>query len=205
MTTLYIIRHCESEANIKRILASRLDFPLSLQGKKDADEIAHNFNVRFTIDKIISSPLTRAYQTAESFAKKTNQPIEIDERLLEQELGRFAGLTYTEAEVDPHYEKDRLARWEWAPDGGGESYKMIAERVKPFLEEISKYADKKILVVTHAVTMRLLRAHIENTLPDYPEKIAHNGELWICPFNGLGGANAIESLSLVLEKNFHGE
>ena len=67
MSTLYLIRHAESEANKQRIMASRLPFPLTKDGKKDADLIATELKNSVNIDKIITSPLLRAVETAESF------------------------------------------------------------------------------------------------------------------------------------------
>jgi len=40
---LYIIRHAESEANTRNILAGRLDVPLSERGLRDADALAGAF------------------------------------------------------------------------------------------------------------------------------------------------------------------
>ena len=39
MKTIYFIRHAQSEANLKDILASRMDFPLTAKGRQDAAEI----------------------------------------------------------------------------------------------------------------------------------------------------------------------
>ncbi|MDA3809878.1 MAG: phosphoglycerate mutase family protein, partial [Spirochaetaceae bacterium] len=51
MSSLYFIRHGDSEANKKRILASRLPFPLTKEGKSDADLIASQLKEIVKIDR----------------------------------------------------------------------------------------------------------------------------------------------------------
>ena len=180
---LFFMRHGESEANREDILASRRDFPLTDRGKKDAEEIAGEFRDALGPPTlIISSPLLRARQTAEPFCRLFGLEAALEPAVTEQELGAFSGMTYAEIEKAPGYETDRTKRWDWVPRGGGESYAMIAERIKPFFlameEKAQREMDSAVLVVTHAVTLRLIRAFLEKTLPDYPREIARNGEIW---------------------------
>ena len=197
MSTLYLIRHAESEANKGRIFASRGAFPLTKAGKADADLIASELKELVKIDRIISSPLKRARQTAASFEAAYNLKAVEDDRLSEQELGKFSGLTYSGIEKYPDYEMDALKRWDWVPEGGGESYKMIAERVRSFFADMEKNSgDENILIVTHAVTFRLIRGVLENTLPLYPKAFPNNGEIWKVDFRGLGEVHPIESIML---------
>jgi broad specificity phosphatase PhoE len=207
MTTLYLMRHTESAANVRNILAGQQDFALSTDGKADAAKLAEEFSAGRQIDAIWCSPLLRAQQTAAPFVVACNAPLSLDKRLMEQNLGRFSGLSYAEAEADPAYCRDRLARWHWVPEGGGESYEMIATRVDAFLDELRKqYAsrpDATLLIVTHAVTLRLFRACIERTLPDYPEKIAANGEIWRATLSTDGSPAQIETLSFAFALRTH--
>ncbi len=193
MPTLYIVRHAQSQANAQNLLAGQDNFPLTEQGHEDALAIAQQFCAQHQPSRIISSPLLRASQTAQPFSELLNLDIEVDPRIIEQNMGKFSGMNYAEAEADPEYQTDRSARWHWIPAGGGESYEMMAERTRAFLTELLD-ATGEILVVTHAVTMRLLRANLENTLPLYPEKIAANGEVWKVEFTALNRAHVIESL-----------
>jgi len=182
MTTIFLIRHAESVANANHLLAGRLDYALTDQGKQDAALLAAELTSQYPLDRIWCSPLLRAQQTAAPFMLSANAPMRFDDRLQEQHMGRFSGLSYRDVEGDPGYCADRTARWDWAPEGGGESYRMIAERVQSFLSDLRNDCAqndlKSVLLVTHAVTLRLFRACIEGTLPAYPEKIAANGEVW---------------------------
>ena len=184
MVKLFFMRHCESLANTQNILASRIDFPLSEKGTADAKQIAGAFTRGFTIKRIISSPLIRAVKTALPFSELLKVPIETDERLVEQNLGFFSGKTYEQVDNHPEYQHDKTKRWDWIPLGNGESYRMIADRLYPFFKEFEYSASEPTLVVTHAVTMRLIRAILEGTLPRYPDTLAKNGEIWEVNFMG---------------------
>ena len=197
MVILYLIRHAESEANVKRLLASRLPFPLTEAGKAEAELIASQLKDLTPIDRIVSSPLLRAVQTAESFSKRYGVPIEEDGRLAEQDLGAFSGLSYDAVKSIPDYEQDAMARWDWVPRGGGESYRMMAARVRDFFASLETCPEgERILVVTHAVTFRLIRGLLEWTLPVYPNAFPNNGEIWKVEFRGLGKRHPIESILL---------
>ena len=201
--TLYLIRHAESEANKSRIMASRMPFPLTKAGKSDADLIASELKEIVNINRIISSPLVRAVQTAESFSKIYNIPVEEDIRLAEQELGIFSGMTYDEVKEQPTYESNPLKRWDWVPEGGGESYSMIADRIKDFFYylEDSK-TEGNILIVTHAVAFRLIQSVLEKTLPNYPKSFPNNGEIWKVEFKSLNVKHKIESILLGNSRDF---
>ncbi len=197
MSHLYFIRHAQSEANRQRIMGSRLPVSLSEEGRADAELIATRFVPTVPIHRIISSPLPRAIQTAGPFSRLYGLPIEEDERIIEQDVGVFSGMSYDMLQTFPSYEADPMARWQWIPEGGGESYEMIARRVSSFLSSLEKEPqDKNILVVTHAVALRMIRGALENTLPQYPQRFPNNGEIWATEFQGLGIAHEIESIFL---------
>jgi broad specificity phosphatase PhoE len=196
MKTIYFIRHAQSEANLKGILASRQDYPLSEEGRQEAVVIASEFKDIAKIDRIFCSPLIRAQQTAQPIAEVFGLGVETDERITEQNLGVFSGMTYAELDDCPDYMHDRSKRWEWIPEGGGESYEMIANRLEPFFQSLESLEGDRILFVTHAVTLRIIKAILEQTLPDYPRDIANNGEIWKVRFTGLGDIHGVESLFL---------
>lgn len=202
MSKLFLIRHAQSEANSNRIMASRQPFPLTAAGKADADLIASQLAESIVIDRIISSPLIRAKQTAASFSDLYKLKIEEDERISEQELGKYSGMTYDQVKEEEQYETVTSKRWDWIPEGGGESYSMIADRVQSFFNSLSPSTSEKILIVTHAVTFRLIKAILENTIPEYPESFPNNGEIWKVDFQGLGQKHNIESLLLGNSRGF---
>ncbi len=202
MHTLFFIRHAESEANKLRILSGRLAYPLTQEGREDARSIAQELKEMTGIDGILTSPLLRAQQTAEAFADSYGIRLEDDERLCEQDLGPFTGKSYDEVKTMDAYQPDPLARWDWHPGGSGESYSMVADRVRSFLESVDAFRKGRWLIVTHAVVFRMLRAILENTLPIYPVGFPNNGEIWRVEYRGIGHHHAIESIFLGRSREF---
>lgn len=192
--TIYFMRHAQSAANEQEILASRQQFPLTERGRQDAEAIAEQFTRTTTLGRVVASPLVRAQQTAAPFARRIGLTVETDKRITEQELGVYSGMSYAQLESEPDYEHDRTQRWTWVPKGGGESYEMIAQRLEPFFAELDRADDATVLYVSHAVTLRLVRARLERTLPKYPEEIAKNGEIWKVDYNGSTQVHRVESL-----------
>lgn len=193
---LYFMRHAESEANALDVLGGRLDYALTAKGTSDAQAVAAGFLAAHRIDAIIASPLLRARQTAEPFARATGLRPSLDEAIVEQDMGAFAGKSYAQAEADPAYELDKSRRWDWAPPGGGESYRMIAERIRPFfarLDALARVGPESVLVVTHAVTLRLIVATLEGSLPSYPVSLARNGEILEYDYEGSGRGRLVGS------------
>lgn len=189
--TLSFIRHFESEANAANILGGCIDYRLTAKGRTQAEATAARVLAEKGIDRIISSPLSRALETAEPFARASGIKPQTDGALIEQNMGIFSGKTYEWSESHPAYELDKTARWDWVPPEG-ESYRMIAERLRPFflgLDRLGTGQNERILVVTHAVTLRLIQALLENTLPVYPTRLARNGEILETEYRGLGTAH----------------
>lgn len=203
MNTLFFIRHAESEANKKRILGSRIAFPLTSAGKADAELIAGELKNLIPINHIIASPLLRAQQTAAYFAQAYNLSTIVDHRITEQHLGKYSGMGYDEVKSEPLYEQDALKRWNWVPEGGGESYEMVAQRILDFFKSLEDSPlSGNTLIVTHAVSFRLIRAILECTLPVYPHDFPNNGEIWKVEYTKIGEFHKIESIFLGNSKNF---
>jgi broad specificity phosphatase PhoE len=136
--TLVLTRHGLTErSEPEQHLGQHIDISLSEAGRRQAQALGRRLaGVRF--DRIISSPLFRAQETAEILAgRASGVPLETDPRLKEMDYGAWEGLTYAEIE-----RRDGPARreWELAPDRlacpGGESGNDVAVRVRSFLEDL---------------------------------------------------------------------
>lgn len=134
MLNLLLTRHGLPDASEDVWLGSQLDVALRPEGRRQAEALAHRLNgVR--IDRIISSPMLRALETAQIVA--TGRPVEVDDRLLERDYGRWEGMTNAEIEArDP----ELLARWDRDPAAthtpGGESGDEVAARALSFLVDL---------------------------------------------------------------------
>lgn len=137
MLDLILTRHATAAAS-DVILGGQLDLPLLPEGHREAEQLARRLKgVR--LDRIISSPMVRALETARAIAAgrpaaAEGDEVEIDERLRELDYGRWEGLTHGEMDArDP----ELRARWEHDPAAthapGGECGDDVAARVRSFL------------------------------------------------------------------------
>ncbi|MGE7921451.1 histidine phosphatase family protein [Viridibacillus sp. NPDC093762] len=95
---LLIIRHGESEADILNVHEGRADFKLTEVGQQQVILLSEWVNNHYKLDKIYSSTLKRATQTALLLGNKQQIEIEFDEDLMEWNNGLIAGLSREEAE-----------------------------------------------------------------------------------------------------------
>jgi broad specificity phosphatase PhoE len=135
MLTLVLTRHgLTDRSQPEQHLGQKIDISINEAGRRQAEALASRLkDVRF--DRVLSSPLFRAQETAEIIAPYAR--LEPDPRLKEMDYGRWEGLGYEEL-----YERDGAFRreWELAPDRlacpGGESGNDVADRVRAFLVDL---------------------------------------------------------------------
>jgi len=150
---LYLVRHGETECNKKGVYMGSTDVPLNETGIRQGEILREKLkDVRF--DKIITSPYSRAYKTAEIISQE-NQ-IEIDNKLTEIDFGVFEGLSYKE--ISKKYPKE-VSFWskDWinvAPPQG-EKFIDFYNRVVEATNTIVSY-NKDILIVSHEGPLKVL-------------------------------------------------
>lgn len=82
-TTLYLVRHCESEANLAGTLEGYPDAPLTELGRRQTARLAALFSRwRLTDARLISSPLRRAADTARAIGEAIGATPRLDQRLM---------------------------------------------------------------------------------------------------------------------------
>lgn len=208
MTTILMVRHGESEANKDNVFAGCETNPnLTEKGFQQAKLYAEYAVKHYKIDKVYSSPLLRAYNTAKATADLLGVDIEVDDGVREIYAGEWEGLTLND--LLDKYHKDFYS---WCHNiahcrcTGGESVEEMSERVLDALTRIALENDgKTILVATHYTPVRAMQAyattgdfhnmqgfdHIPNTSIT---ELYFDGEKWsvgeinICSYlNGLVG------------------
>lgn len=158
--TLYLVRHGETEWNVKHIIMGQKDSPLTELGLKQANETAQELkNIKF--DAIISSDSLRAKRTAEIIKLDRDIEIMTSHLLRERFYGRFEGMATADykQETKELFEKiqalseaEKMAT-KFSPEM--ESDEELAIRFIAKLREIAVAAPgKTILVVTHGGPIR---------------------------------------------------
>lgn len=149
---IYFVRHGQTDYNILGKYYGKTDVALNETGQKQAREIA-KFLSQTSFDKIITSPLKRAYDTARIIGEKREIPIKKEELLCEQNFGIFEGKTYVELQNE-YPEELRMWNEDFsniAPKNG-ESFRQVRERVDKFVEKIRVQKEENILIVAHKGT-----------------------------------------------------
>jgi len=157
MTIVYITRHGETEWNRQKRFQGNKNSNLTEKGIEAAKKLSKRAET-IDVDFIISSPLKRAYETAEIVRGNKNVEIVTYDGLKEVNLGDFEGLTYKEIEEKFN---DTLKKINADPVNNkypnGESLKEFFERVSSTFEKIlEEYKDKRIMVVAHGGTVKAI-------------------------------------------------
>lgn len=176
---LVILRHGQSEYNLKNLFTGWIDCSLSEKGKaeaKKAGKIFHRNHLLFDI--VYCSELKRTVETYEIIAAEYNEYQRADFRkskeINERNYGQLQGKNKDEVAREFGEEQAHIWRrsYDVAPPGG-ESLKDTEVRVVHFLETIIKpllQQGKKILIIAHGNSLRALMRYLEN-IP--VEKIQH--------------------------------
>jgi probable phosphoglycerate mutase len=142
---ILIARHGETEWNTIGRMQGQQNSPLTDTGLAQAKELARVVD-GYDVERIVSSPLGRATETATIVAEHTGLPVETDHRLREIDIGAYSGLTKDEVhDRDPEFfERREENKWtcRW-PDG--ESYADASERVGDFVRQADSLHDSVIL------------------------------------------------------------
>ena len=145
---LLVIRHGQSEADILNVIEGRADYSLTELGYRQAELMADWVANYIIIDKIISSSLKRAKQTAEKLAAIANAPVEYDDYLMEWNNGLIAGLSHIEA--NEKYPPP-VKRFPHTTMYEQESYIEFRARAETVLSRIlnEHQPDSKIAIISH--------------------------------------------------------
>jgi broad specificity phosphatase PhoE len=164
LCTLYLVRHGETEWNVKGITQGQTNSSLTENGKQQALDTAKELkNINF--DAIFSSDLTRTQDTAEIIKLDRDIIIQTSKLLRERSFGSFEGRhgsEFRENLKEKILEREKLSEEEgWsfklAPDV--ESDEELVDRFLVQLREISiSYPNKTVLVVSHGGPIRMFLA-----------------------------------------------
>jgi uncharacterized phosphatase len=154
MKRLYFIRHGLSEMNKSGHFAGRTDTPLTDEGRAQAKAAGAKAK-DLKIDLIISSPLSRARETAEILAREIAYPADkilLSDLLVERHWGDLEGQSHITV-----HDLDEVPN--------AETSTQILDRAERALRYLESLDAENILVVSHGTFGRALRHHIIEDLP----------------------------------------
>lgn len=150
MTTVYMVRHGETDWNRAHRMQGWSDIPLNERGSEQAAFAARAL-ASVPLDVIYTSPLKRAEKTAEIIRGERKIPLFAEKGFIEINLGKWDG--HTPDEMDVLY-PGQYDIWRSTPGDvhidGGETFAKVQERAwKAFLSMVDKEKGKHILLVSH--------------------------------------------------------
>jgi broad specificity phosphatase PhoE len=153
---LYFARHGSTDANQDSIINEtngEIDEHLNQKGISQANDLAEQLK-KIQFDIIISSPLKRAYETAEIVNKYHGLPIKVDESFRERGIGEYTSLEVWNDLFD--FNKSfNLER--------SEDLKEFFKRIYNAIDSLKReYSEKTILVVSHGGVHLALYAYANN-------------------------------------------
>lgn len=157
---IFVVRHGETEWNVKGRRQGQLDSALTQAGKRHAEDVAAVLSPE-RVDGIFTSPLGRARSTAEVIAAECGGVPVVVPELTEIDHGTFAGLTNAElvARHGEVWEKRRDDKYRWRFPGG-ESYADADGRAAEALAAIHGHGAVRPVVVSHEMIGRMLMRHL---------------------------------------------
>ena len=155
MVKIYLVRHAEAEGNVKEFFQGRSDTEVSEKGRLQLERLAERFK-DIPIEALYSSPLKRAFSTAEAVNRFHRLPIITDNELIELNGGDWEGVKWADL---PEKFPSELRLWKVeinhfsAP--GGESTQQVYDRMKTAMKRIaSENQGRTIAVVSHGMAIK---------------------------------------------------
>lgn len=155
MTVIYLVRHAQALGNINHTFQGRTDAPLTELGLRQLDELAERFK-DVKLDALYSSPLIRAYQTAQAINRYHNLEIKKLDGIIEINGGSFEGVPW--CEMHERFPKE-IDLWENHHEdfaiSDGESMRQVYDRMVKSMAAIAKMnSGKTVAVASHGCAIR---------------------------------------------------
>lgn len=158
--TLYLVRHGQTAFNVEKRLPGQLpDIHLNDEGVRQAEQLSAALH-DLPLTTVISSPLERARETAEIVRGGRDVPLRLEPRLMDTDVGRWAGQKIDDLNKDDPAWK-AFTQHPTQPPPGIEGFYAVLQRVVAVAEEArhDEALGHAIMLVAHADVVKLLITH----------------------------------------------
>ena len=156
MTTIMLIRHGDTDWNVKEIFRGRVDVDLNETGIKQA-QLLSKYLKDAPIGAIYSSPLKRALKTAEIISGPHNISVKPSHELIDFDYGEWQGLSH---DIVKDKYQTLYAQWLNNPHlvkvPRGESLDSVRERATSLVNKVSTKHEGTVAMVSHRVVGKVL-------------------------------------------------
>jgi probable phosphoglycerate mutase len=155
---IILVRHGETEANLRRCFADSDDVPLTDAGRLQSHELALRLSREFRPELLVSSAFRRARQTSEIVARVLGLAAETLPGIQERDFGCLKGHPYVR--LREMMSRDGIGDPIWSPEGG-ESLDDVRRRAMEAIETLRvRYSGREIVIVSHGAVIQAVCAHI---------------------------------------------
>jgi probable phosphoglycerate mutase len=199
-TRFGLVRHAETFWNRERRIQGQSDSPLTVKGKKDADNWGQRLS-RFSWDCILMSDSGRAVETATRINHYLRAPMDSDPRLREQDWGRWTGqiITQIETEAAEALPAAHKTGWHFCPPGGEDRMSVCQRSHRALKEAAARWRGHTIMIVTHEGVIKTLIYHLcgHKFLPGEPALIKPYHLHWLIYSNNALQIEKVNALNLI--------
>ena len=209
----YLVRHGQTDWNRAGKIQGTTDIPLNETGRQQAEQLAavlkgrSGYPEKTRIDAVYSSPLARAFQTAEILAKEGKLPLRRLTGLRERDFGCWEGKSWQQVEAEY---PDEFHLWREQPmigiPSGGESRKSCEARSERAIRQILEETAGDAVIVAHGGILVFLMNYLLRFQREPQEIIVANASLSVVSYDrstGMGKLLALnETGTLEQKKSF---
>ncbi len=159
MPQLYLLRHAQSEANLRGILAGPDNsVNLSNKGRKQSLKVS-KYLQEIAFQQIYCSPISRCFQTIQPLVRaRPDIALLHEEKIQEMNYGQWNGKDLKTLSKKRDWQRIQSAPSKFTfPDG--ESFNQLRRRVTLFLSQVER-KDGPILVVSHGDVIKMILASV---------------------------------------------
>ncbi|HPD97868.1 MAG TPA: histidine phosphatase family protein [Synergistales bacterium] len=160
MKRIFLIRHGETDWNREGRFQGKMDIPLNSLGREQAGAAAKALESA-AIDRVVSSPLSRAFDTAQAAASRNSFSIEMHSGFREIDHGLWEGHTADQVE---NLWPGMLGTWHSHPEKvimpEGESLENVQNRAWTALEDVIAAPGERVALFSHDAVIKVLLCQI---------------------------------------------
>ena len=198
----YLVRHGQTDWNRAGKIQGTTDIPLNETGRQQAEQLAGALKERSgypagtRIDAVYTSPLARAFQTAEILTKEEKLPLRRLTELRERDFGCWEGKNWQQ--VEAAY-PDEFHLWREQPmvgiPSGGESRKSCELRSERAIRQILEETVGDAVIVAHGGILVFLMNYLLRFQREPQEIIVANASLSVVSYDRSTGMGKLLALN----------
>lgn len=164
-TRFLLVRHGQTPMSVAKQFSGLSDPELTELGQWQAEQVARYLGTRGGIQAVISSPLTRTQQTAQTIADQLGLDVTTDEGLIEMDFGQWEGRSFQEVREEyPDEQRAFFFNATSAPPGG-ESQEDVYHRMEFVIDRLVKeHEGTNVVLVSHVTPIKsVIRLALQST------------------------------------------